>query len=142
MTLLLPKRLSREIRLYAQEGYPNEACGFLVGTLGASRVDRAVERVRPAPNTVEGNKRTRFVIHPKELIALEDELEGSGREILGFYHSHPDYPAAPSLLDQEQAWPWYSYVVVSVLKGKALHLTSWVLREDRSTFDEETVVLR
>ena len=31
------------------------------------------------------------------------ELEGTGRRILGFYHSHPDHPAAPSRFDQEHA---------------------------------------
>lgn len=117
--------------------YPDEGCGFLVGA--RRERERLVEEVKPAPNTVEGARRTRFVIHPRELLRLEDALEGSGREILGFYHSHPDHPAAPSEFDREHAWPTYSYVVISVLAGKALHLTSWLLSEDRSGFEEELV---
>jgi proteasome lid subunit RPN8/RPN11 len=142
LTLLLNKRQIREIRDHAEEGYPNEVCGFLVGTTGKDDEERSVLRIRPAPNTFEGNRRTRFNIHPREIMALEDELEGSGSKILGFYHSHPDYPAAPSLYDQEHAWPWYSYVVVSVVAKKFGHLTSWRLAEDRSDFHEETVVTR
>jgi proteasome lid subunit RPN8/RPN11 len=34
--------------------------------------------------------------------------------VSGFYHSHPDHPALPSAFDTEHAWPWYTYVVVSV----------------------------
>lgn len=142
MTLLLPKGLAREIRVHAEEGYPNEVCGFLIGAAPRGSGDRAVRRVRRAPNTFEGNRRTRFQIHPREIIALEDELGDGEDQILGFYHSHPDYPAAPSLHDQEQAWPWYSYVVASVVAGRFGHLTSWRLTEDRLRFDEENVVLR
>ena len=101
-----------------------------------------METVKPAPNTFDGSRRTRFIIHPKELLALEDELEGTGKGILGFYHSHPDYPAAPSRFDQENAWPTYSYVVVSVQRGKPGALTSWLLEEDRSQFNEEEVLVR
>jgi proteasome lid subunit RPN8/RPN11 len=142
LSLLLPKKLVASIREHAQEGYPNEVCGFMIGTTKADDEERTVKRIRPAPNTFDGNKRTRFTIHPKELLMVEDELEGTPDKILGFYHSHPDYPAAPSLYDQEHAWPWYSYVVVSVLAKKMQHLTSWRLTEDRSDFLEETVVLR
>jgi len=142
VTLLLPRAILREIRQHVEDGYPNEVCGFLIGDWDGKGSERAAKRVRRAPNTVEGSKRTRFVIHPRELIALEDELEGSGQQILGFYHSHPDYPAAPSRFDEEHAWPWYSYIVASVVNGKFGHATSWILREDRSTFDEETLVVK
>ena len=52
--------------------------------------------------------------------------------MLGCYHSHPDHPAAPSAFDTEQAWPWYSYIIVRVDRGRAAELTSWVLDDDRS----------
>ena len=142
MTLVLTRAMVRDIRAHAEEGYPNEVCGFMIGAWDGRSTERVAQRVRRAPNTFDGSKRTRFVIHPRELLQLEDELEGTGQQILGFYHSHPDYPAAPSLFDQENAWPWYSYIVVSVVRGKFGHATSWVLREDRSEFDEETLVVR
>lgn len=142
MTLILPKKFSKEMKLHAEEGYPNEVCGFLIGTSKEDGDERTTVRVRRAPNTFDGNKRTRFNIHPREIIAIEDELEGTKDRVLGFYHSHPDYPAAPSLYDQDHAWPWYSYVIISVLEAKARHLTSWRLTDDRERFDEETLLLR
>ncbi len=59
--------------------------------------------------------------------------------MLGCYHSHPDHPAVPSAFDTEQAWPWYSYVIVRVDRGRAGELTSWVLDDDRSKMHAESV---
>jgi proteasome lid subunit RPN8/RPN11 len=59
--------------------------------------------------------------------------------VLGCYHSHPDHPAAPSAFDIEQAWPWYSYIIVRVDQCRAAELTSWVLDDDRSTMHPESV---
>lgn len=61
----------------------------------------------------------RFVILPEELRRFETSLERTGESLVGFYHSHPDHPAVPSLFDQEHAWPWYSYLVLSVEHGRA-----------------------
>jgi proteasome lid subunit RPN8/RPN11 len=59
--------------------------------------------------------------------------------LLGFYHSHPDHPAMPSQYDLDHAWPFFSYVIVSVQGGEPAELRSWRLRDDRSQFDEETL---
>ncbi len=57
------------------------------------------------------------------------------------YHSHPDHPPAPSHFDHEHAWPWLSYVIVAVARGRAEELKSWVLAEDRGTFAEELITI-
>jgi proteasome lid subunit RPN8/RPN11 len=54
-----------------------------------------------------------------------------------FYHSHPDLTARPSRYDLDHAWPFMSYVIVSVRAGVPDAMTSWRLREDRSAFDPE-----
>ncbi|HEX2523559.1 MAG TPA: M67 family metallopeptidase, partial [Terriglobia bacterium] len=61
-------------------------------------------------------------------------------EIVGFYHSHPNAPARPSQFDLDHAWPFYSYVIVSVRDQKSQELTSWQMRDDRSCFDPEEMV--
>ena len=58
---------------------------------------------------------------------------------MGFYHSHPDHPARPSEYDREHAWPWMSYIILSVEEGQPKLITSWLLTEDRSEFEEETI---
>ena len=62
-----------------------------------------------------------------------------GLEVVGYYHSHPDHPARPSDYDRDHGWPWYSYVIISIQQGKAGELNSWVLRDDRSKFELESV---
>ena len=65
-----------------------------------------------------------------------------GLEVLGFYHSHPDHPARPSQFDLDHAWPNQSYIIVFIMNGKSDALTSWLLKEDRSAFDEEPIDVR
>ncbi len=60
-------------------------------------------------------------------------------ELIGWYHSHPDAPARPSEFDREHAWPWYSYIIVSVQQREPRDTTSWRLRDDRSAYDSETI---
>ena len=60
-------------------------------------------------------------------------------ELIGWYHSHPDAPARPSEFDREHAWPWYSYIIVSVQKGEPRDTTSWRLHDDRAAYDPEEI---
>ena len=128
-----------EIKRIAQETYPHECCGLLVGS-----VENGVKTVTefiPAENQRNDSPANRYLITPDLLNEVEEKLKDTGFAILGFFHSHPDVPAQPSAYDQEHAWPWYSYLIVSVLKGKAEEFHNWRLREDRSAFDPEKVEL-
>lgn len=137
MTLRLSAGLVDEIRRAGERAYPAECCGVLAGRPGEVK-----EVVRLVPVT---NQRTddphRYLIAPDDLRRIESELRASGLEVLGCYHSHPDHPAAPSAFDTEQAWPWYSYIIVRVDGAGAAELTSWVLAGDRSAMTPESVDL-
>jgi len=84
-------------------------------------------------------KQRRYLIGPAEYRTAERYADERGKQLLGFYHSHPDHPAQPSTTDLEQAWPNLSYVIVSIQQGQPAELRSWRLRDDRSQFEEETV---
>jgi proteasome lid subunit RPN8/RPN11 len=135
VTLRLSVSLVDEIRREGERAYPAECCGVLAGHSGEAK-----EVVRLVPVT---NRRTddphRYLIAPDDLRRIEGELRSSGLEVLGCYHSHPDHPAAPSAFDTDQAWPWYSYVIVRVDRARAGELTSWVLHDDRSAMRPESV---
>jgi proteasome lid subunit RPN8/RPN11 len=123
------------IRRHGREAYPHECCGALIGR------DRVVTEALALPNaTVEGPRR-RFLVRPVDYQAAERRAAERGGELLGFYHSHPDGPSRPSQVDLDHAWPAFDYVIVAVANREPGSLTSWRLRDDRSRFDEEAVVI-
>ena len=92
------------------------------------------------PNKTEEGPRRRFLVRPQDYREAEQTASDSGVELLGFYHSHPDHPARPSEYDLNHAWPFFSYVIVSVRDGVPGDMTSWRLLDDRSTFTEEDLL--
>jgi len=126
MTLRLPGTVLDEIRREGERAYPAECCGVLAG-----RVEALKEVVRLVP---VANRRTddphRYLISPDDLRRITAELSRAGLEVLGFYHSHPDHPPAPSAFDVDHAWPWYSYIIVGVNQGRAGEISSWKLEDD------------
>ncbi len=151
MTLHLDTSLVRSIRNHAARDYPNECCGMLLGRVegGSREVLEAVplKNLRAEPDKAQEilpldapgaeSERNRFLIDPGEQLRVEKAARARGLEVLGYYHSHPDHPARPSIYDRDHAWPWYAYVIVSVERGEPKELTSWVLAADRSRFDPE-----
>jgi len=131
MALGLGKDMNAAIRAHGQETYPNECCGALIGK------DGVVSETLALPNMTDEGPRTRFRVTPDDYRAAEKRASEAGAELLGFYHSHPDHPARPSQYDLDHAWPFFSYVIVSIREGVSGDMTSWRLREDRSAFDQE-----
>jgi proteasome lid subunit RPN8/RPN11 len=124
------------IEQHARDTYPHECCGALIG-----RGDE-VRTAFPLPNTTEEGPRRRFLVRPSDYQQAERAAGDAQLELLGFYHSHPDHPARPSQYDLDHAWPFFSYLIVSVDSGAPVDVRSWRLRDDRSAFDEEAIVNR
>ena len=133
--LALPIALQATIRAHGAETYPDECCGVLVGPT-PGRVSDAW----PLGNTAAADRARRFLIGPEDYRRAEVRAASRGLDIVGFYHSHPDHPAEPSLFDLDHAWPNVSYVIVSVRDRLPRELRSWRLRADRSGYREESVL--
>ena len=130
----------RELREHGQRAFPDECCGFLIGQDrdGVRRIDM----IQSASNDRGDRERHhRFTIPPEAFVKATREARRRELEVLGFYHSHPNAPARPSEYDLEHAWPIYSYLIVSVLDRCAGDMTCWVMRDDRSRFDEQIVTV-
>ena len=126
-------------KLHAMQTYPEECCGVLLGT--DNDTTRHVCDVLEIRNTKDENRTRRYLITPEAYKHAEEYAAKEGVQILGLYHSHPDHPAQPSQFDLDHALPWFSYVIVSVEKGIPAVTRSWLLRDDRSAFDEEELVV-
>jgi proteasome lid subunit RPN8/RPN11 len=152
MATALSSEIAQKIREHGAETYPHECCGALLGRdldpAPASDADlaklptREVLGLHPLVNRRDDSPRNRFSVTSDDVREAEKAASDRGIEVVGWYHSHPDHPAAPSEYDRDHAWPWYSYIIVSVADGKPQEMTSWRLGDDRSQFTGEDLEIR
>lgn len=138
--LILAEEIANRIRAHGAESYPHECCGALLGADGEGA--REVTEIFPLVNRRDDSPRNRYSITPEDVLAAERAARERGAELIGWYHSHPDHPARPSEYDREHAWPWYSYVIVSVVGREPGELTSWRLAGERLRFEPEAVEVK
>lgn len=129
--------LVQRIRAHGMETYPHECCGALLGKDGET--SREVVELLPLANRRNDSPRNRFEVTAEDVQMAEKKASELRLEVVGWYHSHPDAPARPSEFDREHAWPWYSYIIVSVQQREPRDTTSWRLRDDRSAYDSEAI---
>jgi proteasome lid subunit RPN8/RPN11 len=133
MRVVVPGDLLSKMRRHGEETYPHECCGFMLGS-AEDGLQRIVE-IRGQPNERTESRENRFVISPEQFKAAETYARRTGLQLVGIYHSHPDSPARPSTYDRDHAWPWFSYIIISVKGGKADEANAWQLKDDRSGFE-------
>lgn len=123
VTVLVSRALLREMEAAAEEAYPEECCGLLVGRPAAGGGIELVRRaasanLSPAPLSA-------FEIDPKLWLDLRRELAGGEEALVGLHHSHPDGPAAPSARDLAAAWEeGMLWLVTAVAQGRAGETTA------------------
>ena len=135
--LKISEELAGKIRAHGVETYPHECCGAVLGR--QSDGAREVLGLMPLANRRDDSPRNRFEVTSDDVRLAEKTARGQQLELIGWYHSHPDAPARPSEYDRDHAWPWYSYIIVSVQSGQPRDMNSWRLRDDRSAYDSEAI---
>jgi proteasome lid subunit RPN8/RPN11 len=151
--LWISSHLAEKIRVHGAETYPHECCGALLGRDSGvvSERDRGKNLLAPAReilqlfplvNRRDDSPRNRFSVTPQDVLEAEKAARAQGLEVVGWYHSHPDHQARPSEYDLDHAWPWYSYIIVSVQNGAPQDMTSWRLNDDRAEFSPEGIEIR
>jgi proteasome lid subunit RPN8/RPN11 len=128
LELWITAELAEKIRAHGVETYPDECCGALLGTdldilsfdphENSRKISREVLSLFPLVNRRDDSPRNRFSVTADDV---------------------PDHPARPSDFDRDHAWPWYSYIIVSVHTGVPQDMTSWRLKDDRSGFLPEKI---
>ena len=143
---LTPEHIER-MQTHAEQAYPHEGCGLLVGTFEAATdkknlvnlvlldnawtADVAADLSEEDQGSSAMTKARRYWIDPKDLLATQRQARANGLVIIGVYHSHPNADAVPSGCDRDLAWPTYAYVIVSVRNGLATDVRSWQLDADQ-----------
>ncbi len=85
--------LEEQLLHLAADAHPREACGIFLGRGGRIEEVRSCANVHPDP---EGF----FEIDPRALIAAHRAAREGGPQVLGYFHSHPSGPPAPSATDR------------------------------------------
>ena len=135
----LSRAVYDDIVSHAYSGGDAEICGVLAGTQGDDSDPGVVTETYEAENVAE-TPEIRYRIDPEEQLELIEAVEADGRDLIGFYHSHPTGPTHPSETDAARAtWPDHSYVICA-LDGYPF-VGSWRWRGDGG-FVQETVAVR
>ena len=124
MNLALPDPLRARIAAEARSAFPGECCGLLEGTRDGETV-RVIAH-HPAANLAK-DAAAGFEIDPAVQFRLLRALRGTGREIVGCYHSHPNGRAGPSETDRarnrdaEAAFVW----LIAAVSGGEVSLAAF-----------------
>jgi len=107
-TIRIAAGVVRELVTHARQAAPRECCGLLVGSPQHIVECVATANVDPHPS--------RYQVDPAAHIALNRQLRGTGRAVVGVYHSHPRGGVEPSPTDVGEAfYPAFVHVIVSVV---------------------------
>lgn len=142
MQVVLEKALQAQIFDQMAATYPNEGGGFLLGAQTADSV--AIQDIIQIDNVFAAEEQYhRYAMTPQDWARLEDEADARGYALVGYYHSHPNSPAIPSVYDRDHALPNFTYIITSVQAGPEIaEQRAWQLRDDRSAFDEVLLTIR
>jgi proteasome lid subunit RPN8/RPN11 len=141
MNVTLSHTLQNEIVEQMQACFPNEGGGFLLGEVEEDTV--TIRDIIQIENSfAEEEQFHRYAMQPADWARMEDEAEKRGLSLVGYYHSHPSSPAIPSKYDRDHALPNFVYIITAVYTGpKCLEQRAWRLRDDRSQFDEDELIV-
>lgn len=142
MSVLLHPNLQAEIFRQLEITYPNEGGGFLLGNIYEDGTTHIVDVIGVENVFETAEQYHRYAMTPQNWSQMEDEADARGLTLVGYYHSHPDSPAIPSEYDREHALPNFVYIITSVQNSKAMDMTCWRLRPDRTAFDAEKLLIQ
>jgi proteasome lid subunit RPN8/RPN11 len=132
--LRLPRDLRDRIAAHARAAFPNECCGLIEGRReGGTAPASAIHPVRNLATEPD-----RFELDPAEQFQLMRELRGTGRELIGCYHSHPNGRAELSARDRAGAGEDnFLWLIVGMTSSGA---TSWSCHAPREGVWREVAI--
>lgn len=149
--MVLTQRELNEIFAHAEEGYPDEVCGIVIGKPGDSNTNLvrrcanlANQYHQEDPIHYPRDAKTAYIMDPKALLQIQSEADANGLEFVFIYHSHTDHEAYFSetdrelaLFDGEPVWPQLHYLVVSVKNRKVSYFRAFAWDSIAKDFKEE-----
>lgn len=135
--LQLSPSVAERLERLADEAYPQEACGLLVGKrLGDARLISSATAAR----NLSQRAADRYVLDPDHYLAADARARRDGLEILGIWHTHPDHPAEPSTTDLDRAWEGFAYLILAVDRNGVVDRRCWDLEGE--AFEERPLSIK
>ena len=153
--LQINSKFLSEIFYFCAKGYPDEACGFVLGTVGTRRVATRVVACKNSQNELHAkdpvryprDAKTAYTINPKDMEQIAAEAKSKGETIVSIFHSHPEHGVYFSAEDKGMAAPWgeplfpeLSYLVVSVYGGEVKNASEFYWDTNKKDFVEHPMI--
>lgn len=125
MRLIVTLAQRQQMIDHALQGAPNEVCGLIGGWDGAAHQIITLPNIAPTP-------RVRYLIDPQAFLNAYYQIERTGDELIGIYHSHPAGAPIPSAADiAEATWPDVAYVIIGFPNASQTpQIAAWSIRRD------------
>jgi proteasome lid subunit RPN8/RPN11 len=124
-----------EMVQHAEATYPNECCGAMLGSIDGDQ--KTVRIALRLDNAAAGSQQAYYELRPEDLLRADREARARKMDLIGIYHSHPDCDAYFSQTDLKNSCPWYSFVVLSIQKGRFDHANSWLPNAEQTAAEKE-----
>lgn len=145
MVVKISKKAFDGMVAHAEEGYPNEVCGVMIGTTEEIYFHRKCKNLiaedefetefKSSNKLNKERMRDRYELDPKSYMEADEWARSKGLEIVGIYHSHPDHPSQPSETDRKVASPYWGYIIFSINNGEFSDARLWYLNEGNLQFE-------
>jgi proteasome lid subunit RPN8/RPN11 len=149
----LAKALFDEMKAHALETFPEECCGFILFDVEnevevVRRIRNvATERHEKDPKSFPRDGRDGYVMDEKELLTLNNDLDGQSFELRCIYHSHPNGKAYFSKEDEARAKMWDEpiypeavYLVLGVDGHSVTAISGHQWNEERLEYEDVKIV--
>ncbi|MDH5718016.1 MAG: M67 family metallopeptidase [Spirochaetia bacterium] len=118
----IKKEIVEKLFKQAEEGLPNEVCGYLAGKDNQILEHYELTNLDKSPE--------HFSMDPKEQFNAVKDAREKGYKIISCYHSHPETPARPSAEDIKLAYdPNMIYIIIS-LAGGSKEIKGYEIKEN------------
>lgn len=133
---------------HAQETFPEECCGAILGRNNGVVEIRHITNIQNAmhakdPESYPRDATIAYFMDPKELLAVIKEVDSGQTQLLAFYHSHPNHDAyfsaedkARALFGEEPSYPDTVYLVISICDREVKVIRAYIWNEEKKDFAE------
>lgn len=142
--LILKKNDYQKIVEYCKNTLPNEACGLLAGVveneITAKNIIKIITKVYLLSNMDASSNH--FSMNPEEQLKAVKDARKNGAEIIGSFHSHPNFPAMPSAEDKRLAYnPDMEYLILSLQEASRPVLKAFGITQQKNVTVHKVKVL-